>query len=330
MTSTFLSRSGKSPLHLDITFAPPDARLGLSWIQKTRYEESIRRVLFSHIGRCQSLRVESDEFIITTILDLFLDFNLSPSNNSVYTPLSRLHLAKTISASPVVSDPPDYGHQQPTFPPDLSVVAPHLTHLYVDGVQVAVFPRWSLERLYLTDLFVSYQNHFHIFMKTRVTTLVLHRVTIPGGIPYVRQILTYHPSSVTSLRLSELRCAGPENEHQDIYALFFTLTPYRTLHDLELCGLSEDAMYGLTRMLMSNSELVFSEMRLLTLRNVKLIDTMVVPLTNATPGLNGLVLDSVGGGSRLLEVWRRHPGIWPQMTEVSMGEGESVQVRNGR
>ncbi|PPQ95013.1 hypothetical protein CVT25_000477 [Psilocybe cyanescens] len=321
-TSMFLSRSANLPLYLDITFALNDP-LALSWIQKSRYEENIRRVLLPHIGRCLSLRLVSSDFIVTAVLDVFLERNLSSSPNDIgYTPLSHLHLAKVAPSSRRGGpDSPDHGHGQPIYPPDLSIVAPHLKSLYIDDVQIAVFPRWCLETLFLNNTFISYQNHFHVFMKTRITMLVLHRVTIPGGLPYVRRLIAHHASSVRSLCLSELRCGGPEAEHEDMYTLFFALSLYRTLRELELSGLSQDAMSGLSLMLSANSALVFTDMQKLILRSVKLEATTVADLTTSFPALNELVLERMDEGSDLVNnSWKGNPAIWPELTEIHVDD----------
>ncbi|KDR69951.1 hypothetical protein GALMADRAFT_145004 [Galerina marginata CBS 339.88] len=328
-TALFLSRSADLPINLDIAFSLDDPPLPLSWIQKSRYEENIRRVLLPHIQRFHSLRLMSSELVITAVLDVFLERNLSSSpNDTAYTPLTHLHLVQILPSSSITSTSTASAIPQcvqPFFPPDLSLVAPHLTTLRVDGVPISAFPRWRLEHVALRDTFLSYQNHFHLFMKTRISRLVLHRVMIPGGLPYVRRLIKQHASSVTTLSLSELRCAGPADEHQDIYTLFFTLSLYHTLRDLELAGLSQEAMVGLVVMLGASPLVVFVELRRLVLKGLDVSLSAGEAMAAAFPAVSEMVLECVKGAPELVYgLWQGNVGIWPELVEVSL-DGELVK-----
>lgn len=310
MTDNILSRSGRLSLFLDVSFTLKDP---ISYARKVRYETNIRHSLLPHVERCLTLRLVSNDIIIAAVLDVFLEHNLSsPLKNSV---LSELHLEQTVPTNHTQLS----GHCLVTFPTDLSVIAPYLKTLYVKGSQVALFPRWRLRILSLNDIFISYRNHFHLFMKTSMTKLVLHRVTIPGGEPYVSRITSNYLPTLTSLTLSELRCSGPEDDHQNMYTLFFVCSIYSSLQELELSGLSRDAMVGLYVMLRVNSTMVLDQLRALTLRKVKLDVVLTTAITVSFPVVESLILDRVDGGSKLVfDVWRKRREVWPQLSEITL------------
>ncbi|KAF8956213.1 hypothetical protein BDZ97DRAFT_1925687 [Flammula alnicola] len=290
-TSLFLTRSKSLPLSLDITIDDPATTSDFHL-----HENCIHEVLHDHVRRCHSLRLLSSDLVITEILDVFIDFNLFTSPLDVHhTPLSHLHVVQTATST-----------DQPTFPSDLSLVAPHLVSLRVQGVQVSAYPHRRLHDVALVDAFLPYQNHFHLFMKDR------------SG------------PTITTLVFSELQCIGPGGHHRDLYGMFFTLSLYYTLQELELSNLTDTAVSGLVGILRPSPPLVFSELRRLTLRGLEVSRSTVLVLAVSFPAISEMVLEDVSGANILVyDIWKTgmHHGVWPQLEEILL-DGVIVRRRD--
>jgi hypothetical protein len=299
----------------------------------TRLAENISSALYEHIGRCRSLRLFGSDLIITAVFDVFMEYNLPSSPflpHSCYSPLSHLHVVQTARSV-----------GQPTFPTDLGLVAPKLTTLRVEHARIATFPRWHLHSVALIDTFLSYKNHFHLLQKSAVRHLLLDAILIPGGTPYVRRLLEQPSSPVISLTLSRLRSEHAEkdgqreDEQRDVYAMFFTLTIFNTLQELELAGLDAPALSGFLAMLRASPPLVFANLRRLTLRCVDVLvkrgtTSLAMTIVHAFPGVCEVVLEDVVGGEVLVGLWKSNPVIqyglqvWTQLEEMLV-DGDVVQ-----
>ncbi|KAF8875086.1 hypothetical protein CPB84DRAFT_1966823 [Gymnopilus junonius] len=310
-TSQFFSRSADLLIYLDIS--PQSPVFSYS-------SESINRALLPHVTRFNSLRLICSEAFIAGVLDVFLERNLNLLDEASYTPLSHLHLARTQSNT--VEDNPDT--MKPFFPPDLSVISPHLRTLHVEGVQIAVFPKWRLEYVVLKNTFLSYRNHFHLLSSTRTQKLVLHQITIPDGTPHVRLRARQISSSVVSLTFSELRCIGGEDQHKNMYTTFFSLSFYHNLQELEISRLSREAMSALIDTLGTNPLVALNDLRRLVLREVKINRHAVGAMADALPSVRNMVLDNVEGSSKLVhDIWQQDNAVWPQLVEIIV-DGKAV------
>ena len=329
-TRDFLSRSSVRSLFLDIMIDDPSFS---SSSTITRLTKNISTVLYTHVGRCHKLRLFASDLIITAVLDVFMEYNLSsyplhPSSH--HSPLSHLHIIQT---------PQTRRHS--TLPTDLSLVAPQLTFLRVERATISTFPRWHLYSVALIDTFLSYHSHFHLLQQSSSKNLLFDKVLIPGGLPYVRQLLEQPASPITSLTLSRLQCARVyedkigEDEQTEIYAMFFTLTIFRTLRELELAELDAAALSGFLAMLRANPPVSFVGLRRLTLRYVDVTIergtvSLAMALVHAFPGVSEVVLDNVGGGEVLVGLWKSSPmmqygsQIWTRLEEI-MVDGCLVQ-----
>jgi len=328
-TSEFLSRSSTHPLSLDIMIDDPSLSASSTI---TQLAEDISTALYKHIGRCHSLRLFGSDLIVTAVFDVFMEYNLSSPvfPHSRHSPLSHLHVVQTAQSV-----------GQPTFPTDLSLVAPQLISLRVEHARISSFPRWQLHSVALIDTFLSYQNHFHLLQKSAARHILLDKILIPGGIPYVRRLLDQPVSPVISLTLSRLQCVRVEKEGQredeqrDIYAMFFTLTIFQTLRELELAGLDASALSGFLAMLRASPPVVFMNLRRLTLRCVDVMvkrgtTSLAMAIVHAFPGVCEVVLEDVVGGEVLVGLWKSNPvvqyglQVWTQLEEMLV-DGDVVQ-----
>ncbi|KIM47204.1 hypothetical protein M413DRAFT_271099 [Hebeloma cylindrosporum] len=321
-TRDFLSRSSAHALSLDIMIDDPSFS---SSSTITQLAENISTTLYTHIGRCHSLRLFASDLVISAILDIFMEYNISSPPihpSSRHAPLSHLHIVQTTRTT-----------GQSTFPLDLTLVAPQLTFLRVEHAEISAFPRWHLHSVALIDSFLSYHSHFQLFQKSASRKLLLDKIFIPGGIPYVRRLMEQPPSLITSLTLSRLQCARAyedkigEDEQRGIYAMFFTLTLFHTLRELELTELDGVTLSGLLAMLRANPPVVFVDLCRLTLRRVDVTITrgrvnLATALVHAFPGVCEVVLEDVEGGEVLVGLWKSSPmmqygsQIWTRLEEM--------------
>ena len=329
-THDFLSRSSAHVLCLDIMI---DDSSFSSSSTITRLAGNISTALYMHIGRCRSLRLFGSDLIITAVLDVFMEYNLSSSPlqpTPRYSHLSHLHIVQIAQT-----------RGRSTFPMDLSLVAPKLTLLRIEHTKISTFPRWHLHSVALIDTFLSYHNHFHLLQRCASQKLLFDKILIPGGTPYVRR-LTEQPSSlVTSLTLSRLQCARAdedkigEDEQRGIYAMFFTLTLFHSLRELELADLDATALSGLLAMLRANPPVTFVDLRRLKLRCVDVMVkrgtvSLAMALVHAFPGVYEVILEDVMGGEVLVGLWKSSPmmphgsQIWTRLEEM-MVDGCVVQ-----
>jgi hypothetical protein len=299
----------------------------------TRLAANISTALYTHIGRCHTLRLFGSDLIITAVLDVFMEYNLySPPVHptSGHSPLSHLHIVQTTQT-----------RGRSTFSIDLSLVAPQLTFLRVEHAKISTFPRWHLHSVALIDTYLSYHDHFHLLQKSASRKLLFDKILIPGGTPYVRRVLEQPPSLITSLTLSRIQCARAdedkigEDDQRSIYATFFTLTLFHSLRELELAELDAAALSGLLAMLRANPPVIFVDLRKLTLRCVDVMVkrgtvSLAMALVHAFPGVCDVVLEDVVGGEVLVGLWKSSPmmqygsQIWTQLEEM-MVDGCVVQ-----
>ena len=329
-THDFLSRSSIHSLYLDITIDDPSFS---SSSTITRLAKNISTVLHTHVGRCHTLRLHGSDLIVTAVLDVFMEYNLPSSPlhpSSRHSPLSHLHIIQTIQT-----------RRHSTFPTDLSLVAPQLTFLRVERAAISTFPRWHLHSVALIDTFLPYHSHFHLLHQSSSKTLLFDKVLIPGGLPYVWRLLEQPASPITSLTLSRLQCARAyedkigEDEQTEIYAMFFTLTIFHTLRELEIAELDAAALGGFLAMLRANPPVAFVDLRRLTLRCVDITIkrgtvSLAMALVHAFPGVSEVVLDNVAGGEVLVGLWKSSSmiqygsQIWSRLEEI-MVDGCVVQ-----
>ncbi|KAF9482988.1 hypothetical protein BDN70DRAFT_874408, partial [Pholiota conissans] len=306
------------PLSLDVDI---DAGTALD-IPRGVIREMLMKEDADVVRRCHSLRVVSSDLVITDVFDAFVEHNLSNFNplRPHASPLRSIHVVQTSTSRVRLA-----------FPSDLDAVSPNLVALRVQSAGVSAYPHWHLQNVFLDGTHLSYHNHHHLFMKTCTKRLVLHRVTIPGGLPYVRRLIDPKTSTVLSLALSELRCIGPQREHQNLFAMFFTLTLYHNLQELELCALPPSAVAGLIESLRPPIPLVFTELRKLTLRAVHIPSRdMVLALAQSFPALREIELENTLEATSILvqEVWTvgAVQGVWPEVDRFVVN-GESVRRR---
>ncbi|KAF4623865.1 hypothetical protein D9613_001323 [Agrocybe pediades] len=335
ITSQLLSRSAPLPLHLDIDFLPNEPiHLPLTGMQKRRNDTNIKLVLSEYTDRSYSLRIASDETIITSVLDVFVDRNISKPTDSktrpTYAPLSILDITLVHSQGKSLWQRRE-DNAGPSFPADIGIVAPNLTSLRIDGLQISSLPRYELRKAYIANTSLPYTLQHHLLFNTNISKLVLHRIAIPCKRPYrSRAILNPTPSSIASLCLSELQCpaaAGPANDHIDIYSHFFAMSFSPSLLELELAGLSNNAMDGLMRMMLDVTTKLCN-VRKLTLRSLPISRVEVgLFLSDVFPGVNELTMHGVRAPWFLTELWQRDMATWPQLTEMVV-DLETVKRRD--
>lgn len=310
-TAALLARSSPLPLFLDIAVQ--------EYSDLEPNQSCIRDTLHEHVHRCHSLRIVSSDLIITDIFDAFVDHTLSNlpirEDRSL---LTKIHVVQTSTTL-----------LKPSFPSNLNLVAPSLVSLRSCCASISTYPRWRLQDVFIEEIHLSYHNHFHLFMQTPTKRLILHRIIIPIGTPYVRRVIDQKKSSVVSLVLSELQCIGPAEEKQNLYSTFFTLSLCPNLQELELAGLDSPALSGLLEFLRPSPPLVFSELRKLTLRGIDIPRrATVLTMASAFPALSEMVLESTLSGASTLvyDTWMSLHGIWPQLHEIVLN-GEVVRRR---
>ena len=102
----------------------------------TRLVENISTALYTHIGCCRTLRLY---LMLTAVLDVFMEYNLSSSTlhpYSCHSPLSHLHIVQTTQTG-----------CRSTFSMNLSLVAPQLTFLRIEHAKFSTFPGWNLHSI---------------------------------------------------------------------------------------------------------------------------------------------------------------------------------------
>ena len=117
--------------------------------------------------------------------------------------------------------------------------------------------------------------------------------------------------------------------------MFFTLTLFHTLRELELAELDAIALGGFLSMLRANPPVAFVDLRRLTLRCVDVMIkwgtvSLAMALVHAFPGVCEVVLEDVVGGEVLVGLWKSSPitqygsQIWTRL-EVMVVDGCVVQ-----
>ena len=316
MTDQILTRSAALSICLDIALAPGDSsRLSA---------KSISRALLPNVARIHALKIAGNQHLITAVLDVFLECNLKASSSQSYASLSRLQviLIENNADGLVVKNADAH---QPFFPPDLSLISPYLSSLRIDCLQVGSFPRWRLQDVVLENTHLSWKNHFHLLAKTPANKLILNRVTIPTGGPYVRHLQPHaNTSSVTFLSLSDLRCDAPEHQRKDMYRTFFALSLYTDLQELIIAHLSREAMAAFLAIFGSNHAVTLSAVHRLVLRRVKVNARAGETLAGALPLIREMWLDDVDGSEEFIRIWKHSVAVWPQLTEITL-DGEVLQ-----
>ena len=109
--------------------------------------------------------------------------------------------------------------------------------------------------------------------------------------------------------------------------MFFTLTLFQTLRELELAELDAAALGGFLATLRTNPPVVFVDLRRLTLRCLDVMIkqgtvSLAMALVHAFPGVCEVVLDDVVGREVLIGLWKSSPMIqygsqvWTQLEEM--------------
>ena len=234
MTFQFMGRSISHPLSLEFSIRREIAQEDIAAIKA-----SLNQFLPSNVHRIHSLRLAGPDVFISAVLDHFVDHTIC------YSPLSR---SFTLSHLHIIQKSTPSGE---TFPLDLNLAAPHLTHLRTCGAPVFTFPRWYLEEVVLEEgILLSLKNLYHIYSKTPTKRLVLNGITATGGAPRARGIPSAQQSSITSIAFSNLQT--PEEDpiiRGLVYYNFFCSSFPRNLHTLKLARLDDDLMNSLHTML---------------------------------------------------------------------------------
>ena len=117
--------------------------------------------------------------------------------------------------------------------------------------------------------------------------------------------------------------------------MFFTLTIFHTLRELEIAELDAAALGGFLAMLRANPPVAFVDLRRLTLRCVDITIkrgtvSLAMALVHAFPGVSEVVLDNVAEGEVLVGMWKSSSmiqygsQIWSRLEEI-MVDGCVVQ-----
>ncbi|KAF8186779.1 hypothetical protein BJ912DRAFT_1060054 [Pholiota molesta] len=202
-------------------------------------------------------RSQRSRNVITDVFDAFVGHTLSesrrPSRGQQRSPLARVCVVQTATT-----------RARPSVRPSRPTWVYWSRRASSRCAAISAYPRWRLREVFLEDIGLSYHSHFRLFVRTTAARLVLHRIGIPGGTPYVRRVVHQGGSSVVALVVSELRCLGPDSEGEEKqvrYSTFFALSLCPNLQELELAGLDEQAFAGLLAFLRPPPVLVFWELR---------------------------------------------------------------------
>ena len=117
--------------------------------------------------------------------------------------------------------------------------------------------------------------------------------------------------------------------------MFFTLTLFHTLRELELAELDATALDGFLAMLRANPPVVFVDLCKLTLRCVDVMIkqgtvSLAMALVHVFPGVCEVVLEDVVGAKVLVGLWKSNPitqhgsQTWARL-EVMVVDGYIVQ-----
>ena len=316
MSIDILARSAKHPLRLECVFSQ------VSPLTPKPKPEAMKAFFAPHIDRIRSLRVAGPDTFISAILDIFIDRTLSASP-SPSNPLIHLHIIQTYPQSGWV------------FPLELKLVAPRLTHLVVFGADIAHFPRWHLQKVVLEGgTFLPSKNHHEIFHNTPTRTLILDKIYIAGTPSIIGVRLTPFMSSITSLVLDGLQTFESNAESKtSLFASFISLSLPKSLRDLKLANLSDEAVKGLMLVLESVPAPyppLYPELRRLGIEKLQFRSrSACVTLAKVFSEIQSLELLEVTEDKTIfLDVWRSGgetgDSIWPLLDEIII-DGTAVQ-----